>query len=140
GSEILGIVKGVGDGIEEATLLSGKQTRGMGLAQALESLVKKVEMESLLPGWIVTDQNGEVYRAYELGCMLTRVLRKLPLLQECPLTYPAMSFGDTGAASGFLAACMVIHAFQHQYNSVDSAVILSSSDRNERSSVLIMRH
>lgn len=42
--------------------------------------------------------------------------------------YPATAFGDTGAASGFVAAGVALHAFARRTTSSTSAVIWSASD------------
>ena len=139
GARIFGRILELARATEEATLLSGKPVLGIGLSQTIVGVVAKVSKERCLPFWIVTDQNGETYRASEWGYALTRLLAQMPELGDSRLWYPAVAFGDTGAASGFIAICMVIYGFVRGYGLSDVALILSSSEDSERSSILVAR-
>ncbi len=139
GAEILGLVAGIEKAEEEKTLFSGKPAPGRGMSEAITQAVLKYGKAACLPFWIVTDQNGEPYRAMEWGYMLTRLLPGIPELGESTLWYPAAAFGDTAAASGYISICMIICGFQRGYNVSDTAVVISSSDDRERSAILIAK-
>ena len=140
GAKILGNLVGLAQVNEENTLLSGDPSLGKGLSQTIIEAISMVGKEKCLPFWVISDQNGEGYRAYEWGNALIRLLPQNPELKESILWLPGIAFGDTGAASGFIAICMVICGFEHNYEESDVALILSSSDNEERAAILVAKN
>ena len=64
-------------GHEQQSLLSGETVLGSGLAE----LLRQIDWSDGCP-WLITDQNGEEYRAMEWGQALVRVIRDLPIMDE----------------------------------------------------------
>jgi 3-oxoacyl-[acyl-carrier-protein] synthase-1 len=128
-----------GEGVEEDSLLAGKPALGKGLSQAIVDLFSKFPELSAQPFWILSDHNGESYRAQEWGYTLARLGAEFPKLREASVWYPALSFGDTGAASGAVALALSLAAFSKSYHPAPSALILSSSDGIERSALMVKR-
>jgi hypothetical protein len=89
--------------------------------------------------WIVTDHNGEAYRALDWGHALVRLGAIAPGFRSAPLLYPALSFGDTGAASGGVACCLVVEALARRWAPADAALVLSAADGPERTAVALGR-
>jgi len=89
--------------------------------------------------WFVVDLNGEERRAYDWGCCQPRLVAHMPGVLPAPEWDPAISFGDTGAASGPIAAQMVLRGFARGYAPGRCGVVLSSSDGMERAAVRIER-
>jgi 3-oxoacyl-[acyl-carrier-protein] synthase-1 len=87
------------------------------------------------PAWVLTDQNGETFWAHEWGDFVVRAASRLPGFQVGPLWYPAVSFGDTGAASGALAACLAVRAFARGYAPAPLATVISSTYEGRRGAV-----
>ena len=79
--------------------------------------------------WFVVDQNGEVFRANDWGCSLVR-MQGTNGIDSAPtdVWYPAASFGDVGAASGAVATCMAMSAFERGYSPSPHAVVMTNSD------------
>lgn len=122
---------------ESGTLLSGEQPRGYGLERTLRTVMDSAKWEEFSPPWVVTDQNGELHRALDWGNAMVR-LRACSVGFAAPLLwYPAMSFGDTGAASGGVAVCMVACAFERDYAPSRCAFVLSSSDGPGRAAIVL---
>lgn len=79
--------------------------------------------------WIVSDQNGELFRAADWGTSLVRLRGAgLTVGDGADLWHPAASFGDVGAATGVVAACVVVEAFSRGYARDAHACLLASSD------------
>lgn len=118
---------------------SERPCRGVALTKAIsQALVGSAsqEREGL---WLISDHNGEHARATELAYTLARMARDFPSLASGAPWCPAMSFGDTGAASAAVAACLAARAFVRGYAPGPTAVILSSSDREPRGALRLER-
>ena len=73
----------------------------------------------------------------EWGNAVVRLVAQSPRFAEPVLWYPAASFGDTGAASGAVALCMAIRAFERGYAPAQTATIISSADGSNRAAVRV---
>jgi len=62
------------------------------------------------PAWLLVDQDGTTDRSTELGSVLVR-MRQRGLNVGPELLCPAVSFGDVGVASGAVAACLAMAAW-----------------------------
>jgi 3-oxoacyl-[acyl-carrier-protein] synthase-1 len=89
------------------------------------------------PLWFITDQNGETFRAYEWADFVLRVRDRFPAVMEAPLLYPAVAFGDTGAASGALGLALAVRAFARGYAPARTAVVFSASYEGLRSGIRV---
>jgi len=141
-SEQVGGMSVAGVSIAEETsggLLSGEPATGKLLRDLLLQANELANWEGTSQPWILCDQNGEMYRAMEWGCAQTSAISQCEALKNSALWYPAASFGDTGAASGAVAACMALEAFRRNYAVADAAVVLSSADMRQRSAVVLQR-
>jgi 3-oxoacyl-[acyl-carrier-protein] synthase-1 len=83
-------------------------------------------------GGIITDANGEAWRAQQLGHALTRLGGQLG---DFDVLYPAASLGDTGAAAAAIGLCMAARAFRRRYARSNNMVVLSLSDRRQASGI-----
>ena len=122
---------------EPKSLLSGQAPLGEGLFAILNAVARSGSLDDDGPPWIVTDQNGEHYRAMEWGHALVRSLPSHPALADSLLWYPAMSFGDTGAASAGVGAALVLHAFRRDYAPGRKATVLSVSEGPGRAAIIL---
>jgi len=134
---VLAELQGVGVAREPRT--GDDPPMGLGLASAIGELVTATG--PLPPGetWFVTDQNGETPRATDWGTCLQRLAGTYQGLLPAATWHPAASFGETGAASGALAAQMAVTGFTRGYAPGRCAVIMSSSDDGQRTAVRIDR-
>jgi 3-oxoacyl-[acyl-carrier-protein] synthase-1 len=112
--------------------IAGGEPTGRALSQCVTGAIDASQQL-----WLVADHNGETVRAMEFGNAVTRVTRyNRNWLQPLLLT---ASFGDVGAASGALAACVVEAAFARSYAPADTAVIASVDDGPQRAAFSIGR-
>ena len=130
-------IASIGLATEPSTLLSGLTSIGKGLAEAIDKAYGQVAPLQSSNVWIIGDQNGELYRANEWGHGLVRVHATWPELEIPLVSFPVVSFGDTGAASALIAICTAIHAFERKYAPTKSAMIISSSETELRSALII---
>lgn len=137
GATILAKITGVGISAEPNPLISGEQSSGKGIVNTIVPLITSLGYEDKLPAWLFSDQNGECYRAMEWGIAATRLKAFFPSIETVELWLPAISFGETGAASGAVSICMAIKAFQRGYALSKTSIVTSSSDGPVRASLLI---
>ncbi|HSN97581.1 MAG TPA: hypothetical protein VLS89_04750 [Candidatus Nanopelagicales bacterium] len=78
--------------------------------------------------WLISDHNGESWRARELASTLVRLSSRFPHLGADARWLPASSFGDTGAVSAAIAVCLASRSFARGYAPAPAGVVLSSSD------------
>jgi len=127
GGKAMAVVDRICIGSESRPLLSGNSSFGEGVAALIDQAMAGNDRMAGQPPWVITDQNGESYRAVEWGNALVRLVKERPEMGDAILTYPALSFGDIGAATGAVSACMVAKAFERGYAAAANAVILSSA-------------
>lgn len=84
--------------------------------------------------WTVGTHNGTSWTAAEWGRSLVLLP---PSVSGGPHWFPALSFGDTGAAATALSICMVVRAFERGYAQGDSALVWASGPRGGKAAFLI---
>lgn len=137
GDRPLAVVQAVHLEDDDRTLLSGAPPDGIALAKTLVQAVDTAGLPHPTAPWVLSDQNGETYRALEWGHVLVRLASTLPALASPVVWYPAASFGDVGAASGAVAICVAIHAFNRGGAPNAIAVIASSAEGVRRTAISI---
>ncbi|MCP3143952.1 TIGR02270 family protein [Pyxidicoccus xibeiensis] len=83
-------------------------------------------------GLVIAGLNGDEYRARDWGHALIRLRGRRLLPEDCPEWYPAISFGDVGAAAGPLAVLLAAHAFRRRYAGTDAALLWMVGDDGSR--------
>jgi hypothetical protein len=123
--------------IEPSPLLEGKASSGSGTGQALRDLATRQSWARDGAAWIISDHNGEAYRANDLSLALVRTRAQAPALADTRLDYPAAHFGDTGAVRSVLALCTALAAFERGYAPSRQACVLAASEGPRRSAMLV---
>ncbi|MEW6381912.1 MAG: hypothetical protein AB1611_20235 [bacterium] len=138
GAHALAVVQKICLTQDAGTLLTGEPPLGAGLAEALIGLTESADWDKAQQTvWLITDQNGESYRAIEWGNALIRLRARSSVFANPLLWYPAASFGDTGAASGAVAICMATGAFVRNYAPAPKVIVTSSSEGPLRAAILL---
>lgn len=122
--------------LDETPLLSGTPPRGIALSALLEQAAQAGQWHSSHQTTLISDQNGELYRAQEWGNALVRLLAKYPSLRT-EMWYQAASFGDIGAASGGVALSLAAQALSRGYSRTPEITIVSSSDGPLRAAAVL---
>lgn len=121
---------------EASAMYSGNVPTGAVLAHTLDQLRNAGGWDARAP-FVSLDLNGENARALEWGNALTHLVARSPSYAHIELELPAIAFGDTSAASGGVAACMALHAFERGYGPEHGIAIVNSSELGPRSAWLL---
>lgn len=136
GCEIHAVVSSVSTGFEPNHMFSGNPAGENSLAKLVTRVYSQATPNPSAT-WIISDLNGEVHRAHEWGNATVQISPVFPSLRSSVSSYPAASFGDTGAASGAVAMCTAIRAFARNYAPSNEALVVSSSDFGARAALLL---
>lgn len=109
--------------------------RGPGLIKTITSVLENYNHELPFSGMVYTDLNGENWRAREFGIARSAISEAQWL--DTGLIIPARSLGDTGAASGVIAICMMIHTRLKNYAVDKHCLLLSSDEKGLTGSMII---
>jgi 3-oxoacyl-(acyl-carrier-protein) synthase len=126
---------GVGDAAESQSALSQYQSQGRAMLTALRAALTEGGAQESSLGWVISNANGERYGALE--SLVTRARFYRTRREIMPTTYPAMSVGETGSASGTLALLVATHAFVRGYAPSRLAMIELSSEGPGRAACLV---
>jgi 3-oxoacyl-[acyl-carrier-protein] synthase-1 len=97
-------------------------------ARALAEVIAASLTGSPDPVELYGDLNGEEWRAAEWGTCLVH-LQAASAPQHAQHNLPAIALGDTGAASGAIALCLAVRAFERGYARAPRALVWSRSDQ-----------
>jgi 3-oxoacyl-[acyl-carrier-protein] synthase-1 len=137
GAKIRAVVTGVGVAKEANDFFSGLNNRGVSLCRAIQQALQVDGAAASFSGDLVSDHNGEEWRAMELAG--ARLLLDAQLNRDAPLILPAACIGDVGAASGAVAVGVAVRAFARNYASSDRALVLCSSDHGDVGAILLRK-
>jgi hypothetical protein len=114
---------------------SGSRTdppsKGKALARAIDDVL--TDPNTLFIG----DLNGQESRGVEWGYAQVDLTRRHPESQQYHVWLPAQHFGEIGAASGAVAACMALRSFERAYAPSDKIIAWLSSDTAETAAIRI---
>jgi 3-oxoacyl-[acyl-carrier-protein] synthase-1 len=121
--------------MEKDHFFTRKPNLGVALAEALEEVLAGAALKAPFAGSLVSDLNGENWRANEWGYARLRLGQKLA--EGLHLVLPATSVGDTGAASGAVGLCVAARALVRGYARAEHVVTVSSSERGQVGAVCL---
>ena len=107
---------------------------GWGLTRAVRSALADLEPEEAVDR-IYCDQNGETYRADELGFMLARLGERFR--NPADFVAPADCWGDVGAATVPLLIGLVAAAAERGYAAGPLSLVIAGSESGRRSCILL---
>ena len=106
------------------------------LANAVAQVLDSAGLSQPFRGDILLDLNGENWKALVWGHAQTLLSNHVDLSRSKKI-FPAISFGDIGAASGVAAVCVATRAFVRRYASTDHTLICSIADDCGTSAMLV---
>lgn len=133
----LAAVESVGLEKESQDFFSGEINRGVGLSRAIEQALRNAPIELPFIGDLISDQNGENWRACELAG--ARILLHNKVSPLCSLVLPGISIGDVGAASGAVSLCIAVQSLVRHYSSGDRTLVLTSSEHGHVGAACVKR-
>jgi len=130
-------VVGTGFAEDNSHQFSEKPAAGSALAGAIQQALS-CGSTIAAPSFVVGDLNGSERRALDWGHALLR-LRRHTDVSSLPLWLPSVAFGETGAATGALATCLTVRAFERGYAPGSQALVALASDSRERGSLVLAK-
>jgi 3-oxoacyl-[acyl-carrier-protein] synthase-1 len=117
------------------------ETRQSALGKGLSGVIRQVASTTGWPGqdppWVLSDQNGETYRASDWGWALHRLTAADPVFAATRVWFPAVSFGDTGGAGAGLGVACALSAWRRGYAPSSRCCVVASSDCARRAAMLL---
>lgn len=135
------MVKAFATAMEEKHVLSINPQGGDGLSKAISLVMDQIQENPLIVDTIISDMNGESFRAEEWAMIQARIMNRINGEKNC--IFPAICIGDTGAASSGVSFCIAVRAMARGYLSYKTmnpsgiALVLSSSDTETRGAALL---
>lgn len=130
---VLAKIGRIGEGVEKNDYASGRQSSGTGLATAIRTVLGE---DALHFDEVYCDLNGESYRAFEWGLMMSRLGPELDPLKA--LIHPAEGTGDVGVASGALLLLCASMAMQER-DSADPILLWLAGRGANRAALSLFR-
>ena len=138
-SRVLGIIDSPLISEDKYHRFSETPPTGTALSRVLEGSIAGLKGESKKVGLTIGDLNGDPFRASDFGHSLLRMPSNIEF-RDLPLWLPAISFGETGAATGAVSLCMGINAFTRGYANTEAILVWLSSDNGRRASFCLVKY
>jgi 3-oxoacyl-[acyl-carrier-protein] synthase I len=135
GCRIIALLNDVHLADEPSPLLGGKPSSGTGCVTTINALATAGTTRNAQNVWLCSDGNGEPYRAFELGIVLSRMTATFPAFSNSLIWYPAGSVGDIGSATGAVMICLAARAMERRYAPAPEVFLTASSDGPARGAV-----
>lgn len=90
--------------------------------------------------WVLVDHNGEFARGHDWGSAWSRLRAQDEAYANAEVWYPALAFGDTGAAGALAAVAMVRAAHDRGYAPGNTALVACADEGQGRAALLLQQH
>lgn len=134
---IQAVIKEPALAVERNHFFSDETSQGIGLAAVISQALSQASVSVPFNGTVISDLNGEQWRAYELGSARVRILDKLG--SDAKFIFPCDSIGEIGASSAAVAICVAARSLQRGYAYEDTVLIVSSSDYGQVGAVCLSK-
>ncbi|HEY6924502.1 MAG TPA: beta-ketoacyl synthase N-terminal-like domain-containing protein [Steroidobacteraceae bacterium] len=131
---ILAYIDAAGMGFEPNSIRSSQVCIGAGLTEALRNALTSLGPQQAISA-TYCDLNGQRYRSEEFSYALLRVQHAFADAHD--YESPADCWGDLGAASGALFACLAIAAQLRGYAKGNHAILWTGSESGHRAAVVL---
>jgi 3-oxoacyl-[acyl-carrier-protein] synthase-1 len=128
-------ILGWGEAAETLSVTSEHYSQGRGMVAALRTAASRSATEEAAVDWVISNANGERYASWESVLARARFYRTRR--EKLETTYPAMSVGEIGSASGTLAFLVAAHGFSRGYAPGRTAMIELSSEGGGRAACMV---
>jgi 3-oxoacyl-[acyl-carrier-protein] synthase I len=135
GLSVLADIVEVATTIEKNRIKTETICIGEGLTSAFSTVVKGLKLPEEKISEIYCDMNGERYRVEEF--VYTALRMQAAFVDVNDAQHPADCWGDVGAASGPLFACLAVASSQRGYANGPLALLWTSSEGGQRSAALL---
>jgi 3-oxoacyl-[acyl-carrier-protein] synthase I len=125
---------GMAEGVDPS-IYDDDPNLGLGLASAAQQSLDEARMTHAFSGDLISDQNGETWRATAYGIARSRLTSRLS--DGVREIFPAQSIGDVGAASTAVALCVAGRSFVRGYAMTEQTLVLNSTERGQSVALLV---
>lgn len=129
------IIRGIGIGVEKATIDSGEPFRADGMVQAFRAALGDGGCSWEDMHYRLTDLNGEQYFFKEAALSIARAIRKVK--KEFDIWHPADCIGETGAAAGPCVLGWALESARKNYAPGNGVLCHFANDDETRAAVLL---
>jgi 3-oxoacyl-[acyl-carrier-protein] synthase-1 len=129
-------IRSIGRRQEPNAAEGGKLSTGTALTGVIKD-AHAAAAESAPLKWVLSDLDGERYKAFEWGITLSRLHEQLDPDHEH--WHIAESVGSVGAASAGVQLGCVVRAFARGYAPAESALLFAGNDAGQRAAMLAAR-
>ena len=136
GLAVTAVIKAAATAVEPHPAGSGRVCIGEGLTAAMNGVIGSLRLPEQMITSTYCDLNGERYRNEELVYALLRTQEAF--IDAHDYRSPADCWGDVGAASGPLFACLAVAAQTRGYAPGPYPLLWAGSARGSRAAVLLM--
>ena len=133
GAEVDAWVRGVSIGDTGTTYRDDKPHDGIACADVISAVL---DPDVPFEGDVITDLNGEEWRAMEIGGVFARLGLRMA---RAGLSVPAISLGDSGAASGAVGVCIAGRSYRRDYARSRQSLVVSLDDQGGISAIRLDR-
>lgn len=132
---VLAEVVGVATTIEKNRIKTDTICIGEGLSSAFSAITGRLKLPNEKINSMYCDLNGERYRTEEF--VFTALRQQAAFVNVHDTTHPADCWGDIGAASGPLFACLAVESGRRGYANGPRSFMWTSSEGGQRSAALL---
>jgi 3-oxoacyl-[acyl-carrier-protein] synthase-1 len=132
-------IEAMNDCSESVHRFSDEPAVGIALSSTIATTLNSLTDKGQYTGLMIGDLNGDPYRAYDWGHALIRLKVNYPWV-TLPEWYPALSFGEIGAATGLAAICLATRGFQRGYTETSNILVWLSNDNGTRGAFYIRKY
>ncbi|WNG20908.1 hypothetical protein [Cystobacter fuscus] len=130
----LAVVRGACTAQEQLLRDSETGSFGAAMTQAVQGVVKGLDLSREGVDTLYADINGERYRSEEWGFV---ALRAPPIWKSPGYKSPSDCWGDVGAAFGVLGSILAVRSFARGYAQGPRALVMAGSDHGLRGVMLL---
>lgn len=129
-------IDGVGGGQEANPITGDKTSTAGGLTDAIRSLAELAKIDQPWQ-WVLSDLNGERYKAYEWGVAFPRL--SALIASDHQFSHYADTIGEVGAAMAGVQLGCVSEAFRRNYATAGTALLFAGDDAGKRYAMSVSR-
>lgn len=130
-------IGGVDFGLEPQALADAFPGTGDGTARTLLALAERFGLVDRPTLWLMSDHNGETYRANDLALAMVRARSSCPAFGVATVDYPALNFGEVGVVRPLVALCLVAAALERGWAPRRECIVLAVGTSSRRAAAFV---
>ncbi len=123
-------------GVHVLAVQEAEKSADRALVSCIEQVLPRGEPTFVEP-LLVSDHNGEQRRAMEWGSLQVQLRAAHPEWRLERAWFPAIGFGETGAASAGVGVCVAARGLERGYAQAQAALVLTTGEEGARAAILL---